>query len=591
MVGRGLRLAAPLFLLCALAALLLPAGGRASGPAVAVFPIPGARVAAPTTQITFRGIPIGQVGSIAVTGSQSGVHTGTLQSDSDGNGGSFLPSTPFKAGETVTVQTSLNILNGNNGTFSFNVANPAPSPPVARVPVPFRVSGDVQRYRSRPDLSPATVKVLTRRRGVAGGDIFVSPQYGPVQDGPMILDPYGTLLWFKPLPPNESAGDFRTQTYHGQPVLTWWQGYVGAGVGLGFDVINDSSYRQIDEVRAGNGLVADGHEFQLTPQGTALITAYYPVYWDASSIRGGPKTQVTFDSVVQEIDIPTGLVLFQWDSLDHVPVNATYSGLPSRSTSYFDYFHVNSIDLDDDGNLVIGARNTWAAYKVSHQTGAMIWELGGRSSSFKLARGTYWAFQHDVRVRAQNDQFVTLFDDSAGPPTVHNQSRAVKLQLDLTHMTARQVSAYSHSPPLSANFEGNVEQLSNGDDFVGWGMQPYFSEYNSRGQMVFDAHFLDFDPSARAFRLPWSGTPATPPALAVSARGAKATAYASWNGATHVMAWRVVGGSSTKAMKWLGAAYKHSFETAINVHSQRYMQVLALDWGHRIIGASPVVAG
>ena len=70
-----------------------------------VFPIPGGNFASPATQITFRGIPAGQFGTISVAGSTSGVHTGTIVADSDGDGGSFVPSTPFTPGETVTYES------------------------------------------------------------------------------------------------------------------------------------------------------------------------------------------------------------------------------------------------------------------------------------------------------------------------------------------------------------------------------------------------------------------------------------------------------------------------------------------------------
>ena len=100
---------------------------------------------------------------------------------------------------------------------------------------------------------------------------------------------------------------------------------------------------------------ADLHDFQITPRGTALLTAEYPVKWDASSVRGATRQETVFDSVVQEIDIPTGLVLFQWDSLDHVPVTDSYASPPSAEDP-FDYFHLNSVQQDFDGNLVISAR-------------------------------------------------------------------------------------------------------------------------------------------------------------------------------------------------------------------------------------------
>ena len=261
--------------------------------------------------------------------------------------------------------------------------------------------GDVVHYRSRPDLVPARVRIEKAATKTAPGDVFVAPQGGPVQYGPMILDNSGHVVWFDPLPGNLTATDFRMQKYEGQPVITWWQGQVGAGVGVGQDVIENNAYEQIATVRAADGLGADLHEFELTPQGTALITAEYPVHWDASAVHGS-KQQDVLDSVVQEIDVKTGLLLFQWDSLDHVPV--TDSEVRPRAKAPFDYFHVNSIDLDRDGNLVISSRNTSAAYKVSHATGAVIWRLGGKQSSFTMAAGASFAFQHDVRIRADDDQ-------------------------------------------------------------------------------------------------------------------------------------------------------------------------------------------
>ncbi len=187
-------------------------------------------------------------------------------------------------------------------------------------------------------------------------------------------------------------------------------------------MIYNSAYQQIAVVQGGNGLQADEHEFQLTPQGTALITSFFPVYVNASSVHGSSK-QVAFDAVVQEIDIPTGLVLFQWDSLDHVPLSWSYAGVPHSAGHPYDYFHVNSIALDDDGSCSSRRETPGPPTRSRTRRARTIWELGGKRSSFRLAPGTYWAFQHDVRPRARNDQYITLFDDSAGPPQVHSLSR------------------------------------------------------------------------------------------------------------------------------------------------------------------------
>lgn len=590
MSSRGLKvLGLPIAILfvCTIAILSSTTGVRASSAPVDVFPVPGGSVASEQTQITFRGVPADQLGAITVTGSRSGAHAGKILADSDGHGGSFVPDKPFTAGETVTVSTSLTIVGASNGSYRFTVATPAGPIRYAPLPPAPRTRGDVLRFHSRPDLAPAAVAVREHAVGTAPGDIFIAPQQGPIQNGPMILDQGGGLIWFNPVPKGDMASDFRVQSLGGQPVLTWWQGFLGAGVGVGQDVIYNSSYRQIATVRAGNGLHADVHEFQLTPQGTALITAYFPVYRDASSM-GGSKREIVLDSVVQEIDIPTGLVLFQWDSLDHVPLTDSYVKPPPSAGSPYDYFHVNSVDPDEDGNLVISGRNTWAAYKVSHQTGAVIWRLGGKHSSFRMGPGAQSAFQHDVRVRAANDLFVTMFDDGAGPPTVHNHSRGLKLILNLRQMTARWVAELDHTPQLVANFEGNMQQLPNGDNFVGWGQQPFFSEFSPQNKMIFDGRFVGANSTYRAYRFPWSGTPESPPAVAATSTGNGTTVYTSWNGATTVSSWRVLGGSSPSALRAVATVSKHAFETPITISRQPYVEVQALDGSGNVLSSSTV---
>jgi hypothetical protein len=371
-------------------------------------------------------------------------------------------------------------------------------------------------------------------------------------------------------------------------VLTWWQGYSGAGVGAGEDMIYDSSYRQVAVVRAGNGLTADLHEFRLSPQDTALITAYYPVLWNASALHGSTQ-QVVLDSVVQEIDIKTGLVLYQWDSLDHVPLADTYETMPKTAGGPFDYFHVNSVQEQEDGDLVISARNTWAAYDIDHETGAIVWTLGGRNSSFKLRSGALFAFQHDVRLHTDNDATVTLFDDGGGPPRVHTQSRAITVRLDSSGKTATLVAEKQHSPALAAAFEGNVQALPGGDQFVGWGQQPYFSEYNAKGQMMFDARFVDSNSSYRAYRFPWVGRPSGAPSVATSTQGSTSDVYVSWNGATQVASWRVLAGPAANALQAVTTATKQGFESQIAIATQPYVAVQALDAAGRALATSSVV--
>ena len=565
------------------------AGSDAAAAAIDVFPIPGGHVAAPSTQITFRGVAVGRLGAIVVTGAESGVHAGRVLSDSDGMGGSFIPTQPFRPGEQVTVKTGLDIVGGSAGSFSFTIATPA-GPLRAGLPMRSpRVKGDVQRFISAPELAPVAVKVIKLAKGAAPGDLFVAPQAGPVQYGPEILSPHGGLIWFKPLPRYESATDFRVPTYRGKPVLTWWQGTVNGGVGTGEDEIYSSSYRPVATVKAGNGVRADLHEFQLTSHDTALVTAYYPVFVDASSIKHGSKHELVLDAVAQEIDVPTGLVLFQWDSLDHVPLTDSYQRAPTTLGHPWDYFHINSIQQQSDGHVIVSSRNTWSVYNISYQTGAIDWILNGKASSFKMGANTAFAFQHDARAQA-NRSLITIFDDGAGPPVVHRQSRAITLRLDATHHTATLVRQDEHQPQLRAEFEGSSQTLSNGDTFVGWGQQPFMTEFDAGGRTVFDARFADRNFTYRAFRLPWTGTPLDKPSLGTRLSAGKLTVYASWNGATQVSRWRVLGGSRVASLKPVGGAARSSFEVSIRLsRRQTYIAAQALDARGHVLGTSEPV--
>jgi hypothetical protein len=566
------------------------AGCGSVGPAaVSVFPMPGSRVASPQTQIVFRGVIRSQLNTVVVTGSQSGRHAGRLQADSDGHGFSFLPTRPFAAGEEVTVRTRRQGLGAEKNPWHFFIAQPAGRPPTRPLSPAARLPGDVLVFHSRPDLVPPAVEIVKNSSRAANGDVFLSDQQGPLQNGPMIISPSGDLLWFKPVPAGDLAANLQVQRYHGHPVLTWWQGYSGAGLGFGEDVIADSSYRQLAVVRGGNGLQADLHEFVLTGQDTALITAYFPVIWNGASVHGS-RRMLVLDSVVQEIDIKTGLVLFQWDSLDHVPLTDSYEPLPTNPGNPYDYFHINAVDQDDDGDLIVSARNTWAVYKISRTTGRTLWSLGGKRSSFRLGRGAEFAFQHDVRVRAGADGMVTVFDDGAGPPVVHRQSRGLTLRLDQKHMTATVVKVDQHPSSLLTSFEGNVQQLANGDQFVGWGQQPYFTEFDPSGHVVFDGRFIDTNSSYRAYRFAWSATPEGAPAIAASTASGRTTVYTSWNGATTVTAWRVLAGDSTTALAAVTTVPRRGFETSAEIPAAAFVAVQALGVDNRVLAVSRTIS-
>ncbi len=323
-----------------------------------ISPLSGSRDASAETQISFLGAPVRALSHISASGSRSGSHPGRLLAYSRGGGASFVPSTPFAEGERVTVRGRVRIGGRSHALLDrFAIAE---RDPITTTPETIHAgrASEVQGYVSRPTLRPPTVTVTVRSPAVAPGFEFVAPYTGPGQAGPMILDQDGGLVWFKPLPTNTFATDLRPQEYRGRPVLTWWQGDVSVhGYGLGEGVIADQSYTDIAHVRAGNGVQADLHDFQLTPRGTAFVTAYQPILCDLSSVGGSANGGVT-DGLLQEIDVRTGLVMFQWTSLDHVALSESYSDARNASTADpFDYFHINSINVDADGSLLISARN------------------------------------------------------------------------------------------------------------------------------------------------------------------------------------------------------------------------------------------
>ncbi len=382
---------------------------------------------------------------------------------------------------------------------------------VAAVLPALQAMATIPAQASTAPADPPPVTVLTQDTGNGNGDIFIAPfgDTGTYANGPEIINTAGQVLWFHPVPAGQEAADFRPQVYHGRPVLTWWQGTGLGGLSSGTDYIYNDHFQQIATVNAGNGYQADGHEFLITPWDTALILAYTTATADLTSI-GGPADQTVVDGIVQEIDIRTGRVLFQWNSADHVPYGDSEQPLPSSPSTPWDWFHVNAVHLDGSGNLLIDARNTWATYDVSLRTGAIDWELGGKESSFILqaapgqtldSANEIFAWQHDPEYLGHGE--FTFFDnDSSGTPLLPC-SRAVTVQLNPRARVATLVASDSQPEGLSAPSQGNAQTARNGDLFVGWGALPYFSEFSPSGRLLFNAEFPAGVNTYRAYRAPW----------------------------------------------------------------------------------------
>ena len=447
----------------------------------------------------------------------------------------------------------------------------------------------VWAFRSRPELSPPTIEVVTKAHHTASGYVFVAPEEGEVgQGGSLIIDDRGQVVWFRPLLNTSGrAMNFEVQTYRGKPVLTW-------GETPGKYVIFDDSYREIARFTAANGYNGDHHEFLISPQDTALITIFNAVPRDLSSV-GGSKDSVAMQGIVQELDIETGEVLFEWHSIDHVGLDETYVTPAEDHYPGIDYFHINSIDVDHDDNLLISARETSAVYKIDRNTGEIIWRLGGKKSDFEMGPGARFAFQHDAR-RLPGGK-ISIFDNGSlvfenQIPKTIEESRAIILDVDEERMKASLVHEYTHPDGQKADAAGNTQVLPNGDVFVGWGRALAISEFSHDGKLLFDASLLRKNKTYRAFRFPWSGHPTDKPA-AVAERtfDNEVRVYASWNGATEVESWEVLTGPRPGRLKSLGQVPMDGFETAMVVRSSdAYVAVSAKDRSGKVLGTSePVV--
>jgi Arylsulfotransferase (ASST) len=588
-------------LLALAVALALSASPASAVSALHVIPFPGTPDAAPLSQVIFSSLHPTELRSVTVTGSQSGPHPGNLIALPDGAGTAFVPDTPFTAGELVNVTAGLSspaagTASGAPGattlSFSFAIATRAHlGPPAAKATfaaAPGWLSGrssppstPTQSFRSAPNLHPPVI-TTSAKPGATPDDIFLAPStIGG--SGPMILDSHGGLLWFRPVPGGVTT-NVEVQRYRGQPVLTWWQGGISQGNGInGRDVIMNRSYRTLKVLQAGYGYSADLHEFQLTPQGTALIDAYVPIESDLSSV-GGQSQGPLKDCVIQELDVKTGRILWEWHALGHVPLTASYSGAPGPWYPW-EYFHLNSIEQLPNGNLLISARNTWSVYEIDKQTGQVIWTLGGKYSSFKMGPGAGFEWQHDAHLYP--DQMLSVFDDAADPQE-ESQSSAKLLSLNTSTMTAALVRRYRHSPPLLAGAVGSAQRLPGGDMVVGWGSTGQFSEYTPSGQEILNGSFPLPVYSYRVYEFPWTGQPRTKPSLAaVRQHDGTVKVYMSWNGATGVRSWRVLAGSRPGSLSPAGQTSRTGFETVkVLPAAAHYVAVQALDAQGKVLGTS-----
>ncbi|KIY47640.1 hypothetical protein FISHEDRAFT_18207, partial [Fistulina hepatica ATCC 64428] len=416
----------------------------------------------------------------------------------------------------------------------------------------------------------------TSQKAVYDGYIFFSPKgEGVTMSGPLIFNQAGQMIWSGAHLGHSMA--YSVVSYKGEDHIMVWQGVVTPdGHGLGKTLLINNRYEIVTEISTGGEIgqgMSDLHEASMSPNGTALVTAYVLVKMDLSSV-GGPKRGYVLDGVFQEVDVETGEALFTWHSLDHVPLEETYQNIghsgraPGQS---WDYFHINSVQKDHHGHYLVSSRNTHTVYYLDSD-GEIIWRLGGKKSTFSIGRGCQFEWQHHARLHGSNQ--VSLFDN-AGINGLRNEPTARGLTLDLD-FERRTVSLHNQYLPYEqhiANSQGSAHIQDNGNAIIGWGVRPYLSEYDSQGRLLWAVKYGIGDQSSyRAYRFNWTARPSYKPDVTVRTSSADTRIYTSWNGATEVRKWQLFGSTADEPQEAipLANATWEDFETEIVWSGERY---------------------
>ncbi|KAJ7776050.1 ASST-domain-containing protein [Mycena maculata] len=431
------------------------------------------------------------------------------------------------------------------------------------------------------------------------------------EPGAAIYKSNGELVWAE-----SSFGNcynFNYQTYDGQQYLTLWVGAGGAAVGsqMGFGTVlmMNSSYDVVMNVSAVNPEGTDLHEFNIVkPENkTVLVTAFHTIPMDLSSI-GGPVDGWYSNDIIQEIDIATGAVLFNWTTFDHVALTESYNNISLTGQGFtednpFDAVHINSIDKDLEGNYLISARHTQTIYKIAANE-TILWRLGGKMSNFTaLGKGTEFHFQHHVRWR-MDETHISVFDDGGAfiaTDVIIDEPVATGkyLKVDQEAMTVSLTKQFIPGPNRNYTLaEGSTEPY--GDTVVvGYGYTPWTQAYSfDTEELLFSAVIGPDNASLwndnginnyRAFQtstLEFTGHPKLPPNVSVT----DGAIFVSWNGATHVASYTLLTGPSVwDVSKKVTKVPKSGFETKIkSAGSSEFIVVAALAANGTTLGKSAV---
>jgi hypothetical protein len=452
-------------------------------------------------------------------------------------------------------------------------------------PTGTNTTGPLSQYKSRPDIYAPSMNITVHEEDrVVPGYIFIAP-YQTFQPGIYIYDNFGNLVYSG----FGGTGGGPSHMFHvtevnGSQVMAYITGAQNEGYVRGYGVVMDNTFTTITSVKSGGGVANfDEHEFNVVDGGrNVLMTLYNPVQYDLTDWDVSTGQGWLMNCMFQELELGTNRVLFEWSALDYVAITETtvapnsteVSGSGLNPTSPWDWFHINSVDKNADGDYLVSARHVSTIYKISGHDGHIIWRLGGSMSDFSFPPEVSFSFQHDARWREENatTSIISLFDNgSNGYNKTANYSSGMILKLDHTDNSVSLLRSYLAPLRLVSASQGNLQLLgpnnawASANTFFGWGNNAFISEYSNEGSMVLQGYFATTGSmNYRAYKHNITTNPTDAPALYTYAHNDSAPTiyYMSWNGATRVARWRLYGAENRNGpWTFIDTVDKNGFET------------------------------
>jgi hypothetical protein len=228
-----------------------------------------------------------------------------------------------------------------------------------------------------------------------------------------------------------------------------------------------------------------------------------------SEYGGQPDAWVVANHVAH-MDADDNLIWIwrSWDHLDEMEVIDGVGGENSIEDDWIDYMHMNAIDFDLDGNIVVSNRHMSEITKINRQTGDVMWRLGGKKDYFTWVNDNdRISYQHSIRVLPNGNY--TIFDNG----NFHDPhfSRALEMALDTVNWTATKVWEFRDTPDVESWAMGNVQRLENGNTLINWSLEnPVITEVRPNGEKSFEASIYPHPAVYRAFKIDWEGKARVP---------------------------------------------------------------------------------